>query len=271
MSVDADSFLKLLDSHRIIPLFFYLAQGTGKGAAHAHDAFELIFREESGGVIEYPDRSIPFSSHSWTLIAPHVTHRQINQGKYRENCLIFRLEPEVGLPFSYREFPPLPEQLAAASEMRLLSGFGLFPESGWRQMEIASRIRTILAILMDSAQHVGEQDNGRNLFYARQAEQMIVSNGYTDISLDGIAEKLGVSPDHLRHCYRQARGITLNEYRSSVRLDYAEHLLRYSDLQIKEIASRCGFRSVSHFCLFFRAARCKTPAEYRAAMNNEIR
>ena len=63
--------------------------------------------------------------------------------------------------------------------------------------------------------------------------------------------------------FREAKGCTVVEYLTRVKLDYAQSLLRSTNFPVHEIASRLGYDSVSHFCHIFKAYAGKTPQEYR--------
>ena len=86
---------------------------------------------------------------------------------------------------------------------------------------------------------------------------------YERISVQSIAEALGVSPNHLSALFKKSEGITLTEFIHQKRLDRSRELLRYSTMSISEISEQLMFSSQSHFCRLFREAFDQTPSEYR--------
>ena len=65
--------------------------------------------------------------------------------------------------------------------------------------------------------------------------------------------------------FREAKGCTVVEYLTKVKMDYAESFLRSTNFHVREIAARLGYDSVSHFCRVFKARTGQTPQEYRRA------
>jgi AraC-like DNA-binding protein len=71
----------------------------------------------------------------------------------------------------------------------------------------------------------------------------------------------GVSPDHLRVLFRRAYGIAPAAYRERQRLAAVDDLMAATDLSLKQIAARSGFRHPSHLSAAYRKARGVTPRE----------
>lgn len=63
--------------------------------------------------------------------------------------------------------------------------------------------------------------------------------------------------------FREAKGCTVVEYLTRVKMDYAQSFLGSTNFPVREIASRLGYESASHFCHLFKAHTGKTPQEYR--------
>jgi len=66
--------------------------------------------------------------------------------------------------------------------------------------------------------------------------------------------------------FRDAMGCTVVEYLTRAKMDYAQSFLRATNFPVREIASRLGYDSASHFCHIFKAHTGKTPQEYRAGV-----
>jgi transcriptional regulator GlxA family with amidase domain len=58
-------------------------------------------------------------------------------------------------------------------------------------------------------------------------------------------------------------GITINEYLTQTRLNYATKLLSFSDLPITEICYACGFTSFTNFSRAFKNKYHQSPSAYR--------
>lgn len=87
---------------------------------------------------------------------------------------------------------------------------------------------------------------------------------YADpLSREDIAAEIGISPDYLTDCFRQAMGITPMTYLRRYRIQRACELLENTDLSIMQIALRVGFSDGAHFTRTFQKEMGITPRAYR--------
>ncbi len=84
-----------------------------------------------------------------------------------------------------------------------------------------------------------------------------------DINLDTVAAFAGIPPTTLSKKFPKICGTGFKEYLVSLRLDYAEMLIKNTDEQITEIAYYSGFNSLSYFHRVFVGKFGKTPKQYR--------
>lgn len=78
-----------------------------------------------------------------------------------------------------------------------------------------------------------------------------------------IAESLGVSVNDLNARFRRSYGCSLHEHIATSRITYSRVLLEQSQLPLKEIAYRAGYRHVSNFCIAYKRHFGLTPSETR--------
>ncbi len=91
----------------------------------------------------------------------------------------------------------------------------------------------------------------------------IDENFQTDFPLTVLAEKAGITPQHLCRIFRQTMNMRPNEYLTQRRLQEAKTLLQRNELPIAEIAVRSGFPDAGYFSTVFRKHEGLTPMEYR--------
>jgi transcriptional regulator GlxA family with amidase domain len=84
-----------------------------------------------------------------------------------------------------------------------------------------------------------------------------------DLSVDQIADEVGLSASQLQRRFQKALGRSVVQELLRKRLDEARHLLRTTDLSIADIAPKLGFHSDSYLYRSFRSAYGMTPAQYR--------
>lgn len=84
-----------------------------------------------------------------------------------------------------------------------------------------------------------------------------------DLSLSALAKALSVSAGYLSTVFKREMGKTVSEYVREVRVNYACHLLKSTDLQIQTVALHCGIMDVQYFSKLFKKETSMTPKEYR--------
>ena len=77
------------------------------------------------------------------------------------------------------------------------------------------------------------------------------------------AGKMCVTPRYLGTVVKQASGITAKEWIDRAVVTNAKVMLRYTGMQVAEVAYALDFPNVSFFCKFFKHATGQTPQEYR--------
>ncbi len=83
------------------------------------------------------------------------------------------------------------------------------------------------------------------------------------ISVEALAEEVGVSTSYLAKLFRATYGETVVAFIRRQRLERAKHLLERSKLPIKAIASSVGISDLQHFNKSIRAEFGRSPRELR--------
>jgi YesN/AraC family two-component response regulator len=84
-----------------------------------------------------------------------------------------------------------------------------------------------------------------------------------NITRDGLAAHLFISPNHLSKVFKEKIGQGLTDYVNGVRLRKAKELLAGSALNVSEVAARVGFDNFSYFSTLFRKSTGISPSDYR--------
>ena len=93
---------------------------------------------------------------------------------------------------------------------------------------------------------------------------MIISNYKHDLSLEDMANIIGVTTNHLCRLFNQVYGTTPLKYLTQYRLNMAKHYLCSPQImRVKDIATEVGFKDPSYFISVFKRAEGMTPDEYR--------
>ena len=98
-----------------------------------------------------------------------------------------------------------------------------------------------------------------------------ISENISDSALKNreIAESIGVSECYLRRLFSENYGKSPRKYILEQRINLSCDMLCSQSVSVGEIADKCGFSSVYHFCRAFKERTGLTPTEYRKAYRNK--
>lgn len=85
----------------------------------------------------------------------------------------------------------------------------------------------------------------------------------TNLSLEVMANLVGISRCYFADQFKQSMGISPHRYVNQQRVEKAKQLLRQRQLPIAQLAIECGFASQSHLNKVFRKLTGVTPKAYR--------
>lgn len=86
----------------------------------------------------------------------------------------------------------------------------------------------------------------------KKAIAYIRQNCCSDIDISHIAEHAGISQRYLRRLFARHIGMPPLDYLNQMRVGKAVDLLRNTDMLIKEVCFRCGFKSPQYFSRVFK-------------------
>lgn len=89
------------------------------------------------------------------------------------------------------------------------------------------------------------------------------NNYLSDISREGLAKAMDLSPDHMSRKFKSYTGYKISDYINKLRIEEAAAKLLDSDRKIIDIAFAVGFESLVTFNRAFLKVMDMTPSEYR--------
>ena len=96
------------------------------------------------------------------------------------------------------------------------------------------------------------------------AIQKYIEEHFTEeIRISDLARQFFISPYYLSHTFRSQVGYSPKQYIQLNRLSYAKELLETTDLQVSQIAYKCGFGDTNNFIRAFKAWFGQAPNKYR--------
>jgi len=103
----------------------------------------------------------------------------------------------------------------------------------------------------------------------KEAATSIRFNIDQPLSLQAIADTLGVNPSHLSRTFKKALGMTLTDYINKLRIEEAKYMLDHSNDSVTEIAACVGYSDSNYFSKVFRKWERVTPHDYRKRKKGE--
>lgn len=92
----------------------------------------------------------------------------------------------------------------------------------------------------------------------------IIEEKYTEkINLKELADSVNLSIHHFCRTFKQITGKTTTDYINGVRLNKSIYYLKQTNLNVTEIAMKCGFDSINYFSRLFKKYYDMSPTEYR--------
>ena len=99
--------------------------------------------------------------------------------------------------------------------------------------------------------------------YIESAVQYIEDRCFYRLTVEDVADHVGVERTYLYRIFKRELGCSVSEYIQKRKINKAQTLLLESNITATEIANSLCFDSVSHFSKAFKRLTGFTPTEYR--------
>jgi two-component system response regulator YesN len=95
--------------------------------------------------------------------------------------------------------------------------------------------------------------------------KLFINDHFCDssISLNIIANKIGLTPAYVSKLFKQELGISYIDYITDLRINRAKELLESHNYKIYEISEMIGYNNTNYFIYLFKKHVGISPAEYR--------
>ncbi|MCG8435083.1 MAG: AraC family transcriptional regulator [Gammaproteobacteria bacterium] len=99
------------------------------------------------------------------------------------------------------------------------------------------------------------------------AVKLIHAQYKKNLTIDGVAQEIGVHPVHLSRVFRQCMGVGPCDYLRRLRVQYACREMASKKTRLIDIANEAGFADQSHFTRTFKQITGITPRVFQTAVN----
>lgn len=108
-----------------------------------------------------------------------------------------------------------------------------------------------------------DMENRVMLRTMREAKQFIDQNYSKHLTLQNVAEKIGLSPAYFCTVFKQEVGLSFSSYLTEVRMENAKRLLAQTDMDITAVSSMVGYQDPRYFSRVFAKNVGTKPTQYR--------
>lgn len=243
---------------------------------HQQETWELSYIIKGKGRRVIGDMEEPFKDGEIVLVPPSTTHcwKFEDNGNLIENIsVMFTTELIQALSDNFCDLREAANRLIHQDSALMLHGKTRQETAKILQhmcdedaaMRTASIIRLLVLIsesreLSEAGKENKETDAEKKL---KEIKLFVVCNFRRELSIDDIAEHVGMNRSAVCTFFRRNEGETIWEYMNHLRIEEAKRLLSTADLNIQEICYKSGFRDLAHFSRTFRKCVGTSPSEYR--------
>ncbi|NHN35460.1 response regulator [Paenibacillus agricola] len=107
-----------------------------------------------------------------------------------------------------------------------------------------------------------EKLSSRYSWKVRQTLERIREQYKEALTVESLAEEVGISGDRLRHVFKQETGMTVLDYLTQIRMDQAKQMLKDKRVKVYEIAEMVGYKNSQYFSQVFRKTVGVNPLVY---------
>ena len=136
-------------------------------------------------------------------------------------------------------------------------------EAAYMQQLLAGLVNHLIGMMYMLERNIELNKNQVHVDMVSRARLRIRESLESPVTIQQVAEDLGVSYSNFRKLFKEYTGLSPSTYQQDLRLQRAKELLTTTDLSIKEIAYRLNFESPDYFSAKFRSKTGHRPSEYR--------
>ncbi|MBB6734272.1 helix-turn-helix domain-containing protein [Cohnella zeiphila] len=251
---------------------FVMKPGSGLGERDIPDCELLYFPEGTESVYQVGGREFSLDRPCFVVTRPGEVHsyRYDKQRPTRHLFVHFRPRPldeaEAALPLLHPDGPsvvPYDGDFLASLMKQILGIAYARPE------RLQQRGGPLLLSLLTEIQALAEDEPPERPAaplppQVVQALDAIGTDAGNAMTVDGLAKKVGWSPEHLSRSFVRHLGMTPKEAIIRQRIERACQMLLTGNKSVKEVAFTAGFADENYFSRVFKSVKTVTATEYRA-------
>jgi AraC-like DNA-binding protein len=136
-------------------------------------------------------------------------------------------------------------------------------EAAYSQQLLAGIVNHLIGIMYSLERNIELNKNKGHVDMVNRARLRIREALESPLTIQQIAEELGVSYSNFRKLFKEYTGLSPATYQQDLKLQRAKELLSTTDMSIKEIAYQLNFDSPDYFSAKFKIKTGRKPSEMR--------
>jgi AraC family transcriptional regulator len=151
--------------------------------------------------------------------------------------------------------------LVAAAHAEMVAGFS----SGRLFLDSIEQAMAIALVNGHAVRHrpVQMYKGGLGSARLRRIKELVHAKMEDDLSLDEMAQSIGLSTAHFARMFRKSTGETPHQFVLRQRVERAKAMLRAPGARVLDVAVACGFKTQQHFAQVFCDVCGVSPTQYR--------
>lgn len=232
--------------------------------------YQLLYNPEGEGEFESAHcRKMPLKPGDMFLLFPgewHTYHPAPHTG-WKSYWIGFKgrnMDDRVKAGFMTPEKPIYHVGYSSVIETLYKRAFeAAMEEAAYAQQVMAGLVNHLIGIMYSLERNIELGKNQQQVDMISKARLRIRESLESEVTIQKIAEELGVSYSNFRKLFKEYTGLSPATYQQELRLLRAKELLTTTDLSIKEIAYRLNFESPDYFSAKFKAKMGCKPSEIK--------
>ena len=137
-------------------------------------------------------------------------------------------------------------------------------EAAYSQQMMAGIVNHLIGMMYSLERNIAlKSRNQAHVDLINRARLRIRESLEVSLTIQQVAEELGVSYSNFRKLFKEHTGLSPAIYQQDLKLQRAKELLTTTDMSVKEIAYRLNFESPDYFSAKFKAKTGRKPSDLR--------
>ena len=261
----------------------FFLQATPPGcvacAAHVHTAVELLYVKSGSYTALLDGMEYEIKEGDLILFCSNAIHHVFTKNLPENEYYVIKISPAFFLQFSTQEEGAeyvmrfainrkeskniwRREELEDTPLFHALHSLIAEHENRKYASQVAIKLK-IMELLVEILR--GDSQSGEKSLHNQTSAliyntMVYVRNHYAeDMDERELAKSLGMSYSYFSRSFRRVTGMTFKQYLNRTRVNQAEAFLYRGGASVSEIATRCGYNSISYFISVYKDVTGKTP------------